>query len=404
MGGMTESSWKCAVLFERIGPYHHARLSALGKQVQTVALEMFAMDSTYAWNKISRSENFERWTLLEKPEAGSRGRTGLVSALTKALEEVSPDVVAIPGWIGRGPVAALNWCVRRKVPAVVMSASSAVGKSRTGWRERCKRRIVRLYSAGLGGGTPQVDYLASLGISKDRLFPGYNVVDNRYFAEKAAASRQDAARLRKQLGLPLDYFLSVCRFIEEKNLPRMLQAYADYRKKSGSRSWKYVLLGDGPLRGQVVDLRERLQLQDSLLLPGFKQMDELPSYYGLARAFIIPSLSETWGLVTNEAMAAGLPVLVSSHCGCAIDLVREGYNGFTFHPTDSEHLTQLMLKLSGGDCDLDAMGLASQKLISQWTPETFAANLKRASEIAQFEPVPSRSFFDAWLLRMLAKY
>ena len=81
-------------------------------------------------------------------------------------------------------------------------------------------------------------------------------------------------------------------------------------------------------------------------MPGFKQYDELPIYYGLAGAFIHASTTEQWGLVVNEAMAAGLPVIVSERCGCAPDLVENGRNGFTFDPYDVDALTHLMLKMA----------------------------------------------------------
>src|SRR5206468_501416 len=100
--------------------------------------------------------------------------------------------------------------------------------------------------------------------------------------------------------------------------------YARYRMAAGPGAWSLVVLGDGVLRGDLEQLRTELNLGDHVLFPGFKQYDELPAYYGLATAFIHASMVEPWGLVVNEAMAAGLPVLVSARCGCAWDLVEEG--------------------------------------------------------------------------------
>src|SRR5438034_9827058 len=81
-------------------------------------------------------------------------------------------------------------------------------------------------------------------------------------------------------------------------------------------------------------------------LPGFKQYEELPIFYGLADAFIHASISEPWGLVVNEAMASGLPVLVSIACGCEGDLVKEKVNGFSFNPVRFGKIAQLMLDLT----------------------------------------------------------
>ena len=92
---------------------------------------------------------------------------------------------------------------------------------------------------------------------------------------------------------------------------------------------------------------------------------------------------EQWGLVVNEAMAAGLPVLVSRACGCAPDLVREGVNGFTFDPYDVGGLAGLMVRMSSGELNLKTMGEASQVIIAGWTPEVFGENLLRAVDAAR---------------------
>src|SRR5208337_5127598 len=95
-------------------------------------------------------------------------------------------------------------------------------------------------------------------------------------------------------------------------------------------------------------------------LPGFKQYEELPAYYGLAGAFVHASTAEQWGLVANEAMASGLPVLVSNRCGCATELVEEGRNGFAFDPENVEQLAGFMRRLGCGPTDAASMGMAGR--------------------------------------------
>src|SRR5205807_2078983 len=149
----------------------------------------------------------------------------------------------------------------------------------------------------------------------------------------------------------------------KKNLARLLQAYALYRAAAGGASWKLILLGDGTLRADLERLRDELGLGEDVAMPGFKQYHELPSYYGLAGAFVHASTSEQWGLVVNEGMAAGLPVLVSRACGCAADLVRDGVNGFAFDPLDAGALAGLLGHMAGrGDGDLASMGEASRRI------------------------------------------
>ena len=137
-------------------------------------------------------------------------------------------------------------------------------------------------------------------------------------------------------------------------------------------------------------------------MPGFKQYPDLPAYYGLANAFIHASTTEPWGLVVNEAMASGLPVLVSNRCGCAADLVREGVNGFTFDPCNVEEIAQKMFQLSAFQpFKLSAFADASLEIISSWGTNRFADGLKQAADCALQTGAAKDSLVQKWFLKML---
>ncbi|MDX1548697.1 MAG: glycosyltransferase, partial [Rhodothermales bacterium] len=106
----------------------------------------------------------------------------------------------------------------------------------------------------------------------------------------------------------------------------------------------------------------------------------LPVYYGRAGGFVHPAHNDQWGLVVNEAMAAGLPVLVSTRAGCAQDLVHDGENGFRFDPADPAALARLLARLAAPETDRAAMGRRSREIIARWSPERFAEGLHRAAE------------------------
>ncbi len=389
---------KISVLFHRFGPYHHARLAAAAKHCALTAIEFSSVDHTYAWDQVKDLSGFRQVTLFEDGDADTKSPAELAQGMTAALTATNPDAVAIPGWSSLGALTALSWCNQRGVPSIVMSESTAHDEVRRGWKEAIKRRVIQRYSAGLVGGKPHVDYLSALGMPRERLFTGYDVVDNQHFALGADESRHDADNVRMRLALPPRFFLASNRFIGKKNLPRLLDAYARYRQQAGDTAWKLVLLGDGPLKPQLQALIQQDNLGPCVLMPGFKQYDELPAYYGLAGAFIQASTTEQWGLVVNEAMAAGLPVLVSNRCGCAPDLVEEGRNGYTFDPYDLDALVGLMRDISADDCDRAAMGQASRDIIARWTPQTFAENLCKAAEAAMNAPRSQANLVDKALL------
>ena len=123
--------------------------------------------------------------------------------------------------------------------------------------------------------------------------------------------------------------------------------------------------------------------QRSVYFPGFRQIEELPRFYAYAGAFVHASTTEQWGLVVNEAMASGLPVVVSNRVGCAMNLVNEGENGFTFDPLDVEALAKLLSKMTAmTKPERQVMGEASRGIIAEWGPERFASGLKAAVEAA----------------------
>ena len=193
--------------------------------------------------------------------------------------------------------------------------------------------------------------------------------------------------MRKEYGLPENYFLACARFIEKKNLFTLLRAYRGYRKAARESAWDLVLLGEGPLRSDLCHLIFDLHLHDFVLLPGFKQYEELPVFYALAGAFVHASRSEPWGLVVNEAMASGLPIIVSNKCGCVPELLEEGRNGFSFAPEDVDGLAHLLLRMADlPDMEREQMARRSQQIIASWSVERFAYGLRGAVETAECTP------------------
>ena len=272
-----------------------------------------------------RLRGITKFRSSRKQQITIRASAELRRAFWSALEQTNPDVVAVNGWNNFGSLIAANCCLRRGIPMVVMSESSRQDEPRTWWKEVIKRRIVGLYSAALVGGQRHVEYLVELGMPRERVFTGYDVVDNDYFGRCTAEIQNSKFEFRNKRGLPENYFLASARFIEKKNLSSLIEAYAEYRRRSEIAAkvpWDLVVLGDGPLRETLNTQLSTLNLNEHVHLPGFKPYDELPVYYALANAFVHASTTEQWGLVVNEAIASGLPVIVSDRCGCVPELVQ----------------------------------------------------------------------------------
>jgi glycosyltransferase involved in cell wall biosynthesis len=400
---VTAAPLVCWVVVNSV-PYHEARAraAAVAGGLRICMVQLAEVDEFRVLQQPKESEAFRRYTLFPDIQFSKIGGREMVRRLWACLDQIRPAVVCINGWSFGGAIAALAWGVSRRVPAIVMSESTEIDGRRHWWSEAVKRRIIALCSAALVGGTPHRDYIAALGASAQRIFRGYDAVDNEHFARGAAAARRRKQDLRAALALPTKYFLACSRFSRKKNLAGLLEAYAIYRRLHGSEAWSLVIVGDGELRVELTALCDRLGLVGHVLLPGAKRYDELPIYYGLAGAFIHASTTEQWGLVVNEAMASGLPVLVSDRCGCAVDLVEEGQNGFLFDPYKALTLPTMMHRLAASGPALEAMGRASQRIIARWSPETFATNLARAAEMALSTKPPRAGVFDRLLLTLLS--
>jgi 1,2-diacylglycerol 3-alpha-glucosyltransferase len=388
---------KVAVMFDNCGPYHVARLRAAATKVDILALECFARSSEYGWEPTEAAPGFPSVTLFAV-DGGSPARPSTFAGRISAeLRRFGPDVVAVPGWSSRAAFSLLAWALAAGVPAVAMSDSTARDKPRFFLKEAAKRRIARLYAAALVAGAPHARYAVALGFPKESVFTGYDAVDNAYFARAAEARRR-----RGRPPLPAPWFLASSRFIGEKNLPRLLNAFARYRAKAVS-PWALVLLGDGPLKPEIEAQAERLGLAGALHMPGFVQYEALPDYYAFAGAFILASVKDTWGLVVNEAMASGLPVIVSDRCGCCEDLVEDGVNGFTFDPCDEDRLAALMIRVASDGCNRRLMGAESRKRVERWGPQAFADGLKKAAAHAFDAPRRRPGLADSALLRLLGR-
>ena len=196
-------------------------------------------------------------------------------------------------------------------------------------------------------------------------------MDNQAFAEGAEAARSDSDSFRIRLGLPERYFLFVGRFAREKNLPCLLEAYAKYRAVPGHQAWGIVLVGGGPLESELRVLAQDLR---DVVFAGFQYTNAISDYFGLASCLVLPSISETWGLVVNEAMAAGFRYWYLT-CGCVPELVQPGVNGYVCNPLDTDGMARLLGVMSSETVDASNMGEASRQIVALYTPETWAQTL-----------------------------
>jgi glycosyltransferase involved in cell wall biosynthesis len=394
---------KVALCFAQFGPYHHARAAALrdalGKE-NLLAVQIAAASRTYAWDA-SSGGTVEVITLCE----GAEEDAGFLRVFRAALalwRREKPDVALLPSYSPASSLALLLAAKVAGLKCVMMNESHAGTERARGAKRLLKKFLVSLFDGGLVGGQPQMRHFANLGMRTDRMVTGYDAIDSAYFTSAAATARADAAAQRARLGLPERYFLSLGRLVEKKNLVCLVEAYSVLRERLGAERPALVFVGSGDqepvlrdhcarLGLKVVDAvtretdkaqstRHQARGEAAVFFFGFRQIEENPIFYALAEAFVLPSLYEEWGLVVNEAMACGLPVLVSRTVGSAEDLVEDGVNGFQFDPSLPAELAEKLAALAESPELRASMGEASRERIKSWGCENFAAKAREICE------------------------
>ncbi|MGE4069404.1 MAG: glycosyltransferase family 4 protein [Vicinamibacterales bacterium] len=247
--------------------------------------------------------------------------------LARALAEAAPDAVVVPGWHAAVYLRAIDACRAMGVPVLYRGDShlgtAPRGVRRLAWRARTKWRLSR-FDAWLAVGTRSREYLAAFGAPEPLVFASPHAVDNARF--EAAASRHAApgARraLRERFGLSADAFVVLIagRLTAAKRPLDPIEAAA-----AAGPGVEVLVAGTGEAEA---DCRARAAaLGVRVAFAGFVNQTHMPEVFAAADCLAMPSERETWGLVVNEALASGRPVIVSDGVGAAPDLVARGPAG-----------------------------------------------------------------------------
>lgn len=291
--------------------------------------------------------------------------------LIRIINRFRPDIINLTGYYEPVYWLLMALYAPRGVRFIISNESGLSDQQRVGWKEQFKRLIVGRARGFFCFGKTSADYLLTLGVRPQQILTRHAAVLDNARIEAVAAAAFPAKNAEKQrLGLPENILVFAGRLSPEKNLIAFLNAFRAVRKTL-TAEWGLVLLGDGPLRQALLE-----DFADVVHWHPPVAWHEVPSVLALADALVLPSLSEPWGLVVNEAMLCGLPVLASARCGCVPDLVHEGRNGFIFEPTDEAAMQQAIRKmLLLTDAERHAMGVVSRKIIADFNPQRAAAEM-----------------------------
>lgn len=318
-----------------------------------------------------RRRHLPRWDV----PFGSRYNALLLNyTLPGELRTEKFDVLIACGWDAPGFFWAGRYCKKMGRPFVLWSGSTAAERS---WYRTVTlpavRSLVRCARSWIAYGTRAKEYLVSLGAIEEKTFCAYNTVELDYFAANAALSDEQRLFMRHQLGILTDHVVLYCgNLLKMKGIVELLHGFAAFSKTHNNVT--LLLVGSGKDRAYFEALAHTLGIDRHVVFAGYVDRASLPHYYGIADILVHPSHSEVWGLVINEALVCGVPVIATEICGAVADLLCDGKNGFVIPARNAAAISEALTRFfERPPSEQQTMRVAARAAVSPFT-------IKRAAD------------------------
>lgn len=264
-------------------------------------------------------------------------------SILKKLRAKRYDAIILGGYNHFTMLAAAWYARKKRIPYLVM-CESFHGLKRARYRKTLKTPLVRWVVGGAAGILPTGqlarEYLISYGGRADRCAFVPNSPDLDSLRDAAFALYPNRQVIRQSMNLGSEpVVLFVGRLINKKGVDILLEAFARVAQNAPSQ---LLIAGDGPERTKLEEQAARLRVHDRVHFVGFQQPKDLPRFYCAADLFVLPSRTEPWGVVVMEALASGLPVVVSNLVGCYPDVINDDQVGRVVAPEDPQSLAKAM--------------------------------------------------------------
>lgn len=275
--------------------------------------------------------------------------------LQSSIHEWNPDVVIVSGWLNRA---------YRNIPRLTARPGRRFFMTMDmPWRGTLKQQVGRVvlgpycrtFDMVVTTGERSWQYATRLGVPENRIARGLYGIDHAGFAKMLDARIGDPIWPRR--------FLFAGRYVPEKGIDLLVDAYREYRDRV-SDPWPLTCCGQGPLKEWLCGIEG---LEDR----GFVQPSELHAIMASSGGFILPSVFDPWPLALVEACSAGLPVIASNACGSAVELIRDGYSGFTFPTGDRDGLVQALCRVHESP-QLPEIGRRARDFAAPYSAEEWA--------------------------------
>jgi len=286
------------------------------------------------------------------------------------VRKFKPDVVNVSGYYEPAMNTVIFYCRLVGIKVIISVDSTEEDKPNLWWKEAIKRFVVNRAQGFFCYGSKAAEYMLKLGAKPKQILLENNAVDNQTVSSVYQEAYMNREVEKEKYDLRPYNFIYTGRLMTIKNVDNLLIAFSKLKAKE----WGLVILGDGAegekLRKYVADN----QLEGVRFIEG-QAWYNVPKFMALGDVFVLPSYSEPWGLVVNEAMVSGMPVIVSNKCGSSHDLVKNEQNGYIFNPYDTHELTAIMRKFVDEPDKIKSFGKVSREIIKKYSPEQVAQEM-----------------------------
>ena len=309
-------------------------------------------------------------------EPGSHHFSGIINpGLNDAIIEWNADAVLVFGWSFKSHLQCIRF-FHGKIP-VLFRGDSTLLDEKPGLRSILRRIslkwVYRHIDHALYVGQQNKAYFTKHGLKNEQLVFAPHAIDNSRFADRDNSYHEAASRWRIALGIAEEdiVFLFAGKLEPKKNIELLITAFSAIKPQGGH----LIIVGNGPLEKK---LKENYLGRNNIHFLNFQNQSYMPVVYNLCDVFVLPSKGpgETWGLAVNEAMAASRSVIVSDKCGCAVDLIDIGKNGYVFESGNEVDLVEKM-KLMLNKKRTKKMGEHSKFIIQDWSMEKVCTSIEQ---------------------------
>jgi glycosyltransferase involved in cell wall biosynthesis len=328
-------------------------------------------------------------------EPGLSGFWGLLNpGVIGCIAHSRWDALLVHGWGRATNLIAMLTAIATRTPLLVRGETNLLNplsNTKMLFKKSFLKPLFAVTAGFLSIGKHNTEFYRSYGVPENKIHLTPYAVDNQYWLSQADALLLHKSELKESLGFdcksPIMLFSG--KLVPVKRPMDLLRAFEAIPE---SLNAGLVFLGDGELRGELECYARERSLKNVRFV-GFKNQTEMAPYYSMADVFVLPSSFEPWGLVVNEALCFGLPVITSDKVGATGDLVQEGVNGFVYPAGDIVALADRLQDLLANADRRSAMGTASRELISHWGyPEVVVGVLDCLQRASRLQRIRSEQF------------